>query len=414
MDLPRGWWMLQAVAAITALTSAVAAAEPAPSFAELLRRAEASAPALAVSEAEVRAAQGRADQAGARPNPTVSLEVEDFAGSGAYGGLSRSQTTLSFSQPLELGGKRGARTATGRAQVNAAEARQRQSHADFAYDLALAYAAAEGAQARAELIDQDLQRAQDDLRAARALVDAGREADVRAVQAQASVSAARADLETTRADVVEALGRLSAMVGAPSPYTAIGPSLLAQAKALPPRPEPTSVTTPAVAAAAAERDAAAKQVRMERTKAVPDLTVSVGARRLAGDDATTVVGGLSAPLPLFDRNRGAVSAAAAELTAAEARLRAAQLDAEADRRSGQFRAAATAVALQAAEEGEASAGEAYRLARVGYDAGRSPLAELLSSRRALTEAQLRTLDAKSQRIRAEAALARLAGASLGE
>jgi cobalt-zinc-cadmium efflux system outer membrane protein len=65
--------------------------------------------------------------------------------------------------------------------------------------------------------------------------------------------------------------------------------------------------------------------------------------------------------------------------------------------------------LSAATEGEDGAAEAYRLTRIGYDAGRTPLVELLNSRRALTEAQARTLEAKSQRIRAEAALARLAG-----
>jgi cobalt-zinc-cadmium efflux system outer membrane protein len=51
--------------------------------------------------------------------------------------------------------------------------------------------------------------------------------------------------------------------------------------------------------------------------------------------------------------------------------------------------------------------EAYRLARVGYEAGRTPLIEVLLTRRNLTLAQATTLEARLARIRAEAQLARL-------
>jgi cobalt-zinc-cadmium efflux system outer membrane protein len=56
-----------------------------------------------------------------------------------------------------------------------------------------------------------------------------------------------------------------------------------------------------------------------------------------------------------------------------------------------------------------AAEETYRLTRTGYDAGRTPLIELLTARRNLTDAQLRLLDARVARIRAEATLARLSG-----
>ena len=413
--LIRGAWRRAlAGAALAAACPLAAAADPAPAFADLLRQAQASAPRLAESDAEVRVAQGLADQAGVRPNPTVGLEVEDFAGSGPYGGLSQSQTTLSASQTFELGGKRAARTAAGRAEVEAARALARQSRADFAYDLAIAYAAAEAAQARVDLVAQDVERTGEDLRVARALVEAGREADLRRVQAEAAATAVRADLQAARADAAEALGRLSALAGAPAPFTAVGPSILAAAAELPARAAELPAAIPSVAAAQAERDAAAQRVNVERTRPAPDLTVSLGARRLGGADATALVAGVSAPLPLFDKNRGAVSAAAARLQVAESRLAAARLDAEAAWRAGLFRAGSAQAGLAAAQTGEAAAAEAYRLARIGYDAGRTPLLDLLNSRRALTEAQVRTLDARTQRIRAEAALARLSGAALGE
>ncbi|OYX36746.1 MAG: transporter [Caulobacterales bacterium 32-69-10] len=384
-------------------------AEPVPAYAQLLREAQTSAPALAERAANVRSAEGLADQAGYRPNPTVSLDVENVVGTRPYRGFSQAQNTLTASQTLELGGKRAARIAAGRASVEASRAQQRQALADFGYDLALAYVTAEAAQTRADLLRQDLERAADDLRVARALVDAGREADLRAVQAQAAVSATRAELQLARADAAEALGRLSAMVGAPAPYTSIGPLLLpgANALAIPTGEPPTS--TPAVLAAEAERDAAVRRINVERTRATPNVTVSLGVRRLEGENATNFVGGVAVPFPLFDRNRGAISSALADRDAADARVNAARLEAEASWRAGIFRAGASQDGLLAAIEGESAAAEGYRLARIGYEAGRTPLVELLNARRALTEAQARTLDARTQRIRADATLARLAG-----
>ena len=120
-------------------TTAIAAT--APSYADLLRQAAGQAPRLVEHEANVRVAKGQADQSGAIPNPVIGFEAENL-GARDIGGLSQRQDTLSISQALELGGKRSARVASGRAEVQAAQAKQQQAGADFAYDLALAYAGA--------------------------------------------------------------------------------------------------------------------------------------------------------------------------------------------------------------------------------------------------------------------------------
>ena len=386
-----------------------AMAQPAPPYLALFRQAESAAPRLAESDANIRAAEGQTIQAAVRPNPNLSLETEDIAGSGPYNGLSLSQTTLSVSEALEIGGQRTARIAAAGAGVNAARAQREQTRADFAYDLAVAYVTAELAGRRVDLATEALNRAQEDERAARALVNAGREADLRAVQANAATTAAQADLETARADFAEGLVRLSGLVGAPQSYSGVSQSLLDMARSLKPPPvEPVSVS-PAVRAAEAVRNAVAQRVTVERTRATPDVTVSLGVRRIGGQNANTMVAGVAVPLPLFNNNSGAIATATAELAAADARLNAVRLNAEADWRAASSQALAADRRLGAAAEAETAADEAYRLARVGYDAGRTPLVELLAARRSLTEAQMRGLDARMARIRAEATLARLTG-----
>jgi len=47
-------------------------------------------------------------------------------------------------------------------------------------------------------------------------------------------------------------------------------------------------------------------VVLENAKKIPDLTVSGGVRRLNENDDTAFVMGFSVPLPLFDRNQGAL------------------------------------------------------------------------------------------------------------
>jgi cobalt-zinc-cadmium efflux system outer membrane protein len=338
------------------------------------------------------------------------LELEDFGGSGPYRGTNNSQATIALSEPLEIGGQRGARKAAGRAGLAAATARSVQARAEFGYDLAMAYAGAEVAQGRVALLTQDAERAQEDLRSARALVAAGKEGELRAVQAEAAAAASSAELEGARAGVIEALGRLSTLAGSKEPYSAVGGSLLnAAGTESTGAGSPSDATMPRIATAEAEREWADRRLNVERRRAIPTPSLSIGTRRLKGDDANALVAGFSLPLPLFDRSRGDIAAARAVLSGAEARLEGARLEAQAEARTASAQFEASAARLTAANQGAVAAREAYRLARIGYEAGRTPLFELLGTRRALTEADLRLLDARLDRVRAHASLARLAG-----
>ena len=158
------------IAATCALAlCATARAAVAPPYATLLQQAG-DAPRLDLSEADLHRAEGLLEQARTRPNPTVSILSENFAGSAPYSGFDRAETTVQYSQPIELGGKRSARVAAGAAGVTAARARDRDVRISYAYDLARAYAAAEIADRRIALGEDEVEEAQNDLRVSRALV----------------------------------------------------------------------------------------------------------------------------------------------------------------------------------------------------------------------------------------------------
>ena len=370
------------------------------------------APRVEMLEAEVDRAKGLLRQAGTRPNPSVGAMTENVYGERPYQRFGRAETTLQLNLPIELGAKRSARVAAGTAGLDAARARQRDGHLAYAFDLALAYAGAEVGDRRVEIAEDEVEEATNTLKAVRALVDAGREPRVRRVQAEAELNALQGELELAKANRVSAYSRLSALAGVEQPFTRLAEPLLVRMDARPAAGPVDPLQTPAYLVARDDREAAAKRVTVERRKAVPDVTVQIGARRLEVDNANALIAGVTVPLNIFDANRGNIDASKAELRGADARLAQARLDAEAEMRSAYSLLDAADAQARAAQNTLDSAQEGYRLAHIAYEAGKTSLLDLLTARHALEVARGVVVDAAAARLRARAELARLNGQTL--
>lgn len=396
----------QRIALLLALTGSTSVhAVDAPPYADLLSQALQASPVLLERQAEVEAASADAAQAKAWTNPRVEAVAENL-GAPQSGGQSQRQDTYTLTQPLEVMGQRQARVQASESLTRVAQARRYQARVTFAAELAVAHATVEAAQARKALAQEDMGRANEDLRAARAQVQAGKEADIRLAQARASLSTAQAAAQAADADVAQALAQLSALVGVHTPYTGVRGALLSATQS---KTGKAPQDAPAVLTAQAEREALEAQAGVEQKKWLPEIDLSAGVRRYAWSSQSGYVLGVSASIPLFDRNDSGVAAARQRIAAADARLTAARLQADAMRQSAQAQATAAEQRLAAASEGEKAASEAYRLGRIGYESGKTSLIELLSIRRALSEAKGLTIDAQLARVRALAALAQADG-----
>ncbi|MGK2926943.1 MAG: TolC family protein [Lysobacterales bacterium] len=394
-----------AVVATTITLVSPARAEPAPPYETLIEYLDRT-PATLEAEALLDAANARAQQARALPNPSVTLEAENAYGRAPFTGYDAAETTFSGRQPLELWGQRGARIGAARAEADAAALRRDQSRWAVAGRLALIYAEAEAASLQYELAIEALSLTQADASAVMALIEEGREPALRGIQAESEVEAARAVVDETQANRDAAFARLAAVAMLTEPVTSIETSLLDRA----PSPFAQDVRNPlAVQIAEAEVDAAGQSVTVERLRARPDVTASLGVRRFQEYDSQALTFGISVSVPLFDRNKGAISAARAEQRAAKARLTSLKLEVQADRSAAQARLNASITRTRAADNGVAFAEEAYRLARAGFDAGRISQLELRSIRSALIVARNTAVDARIARVRAEVELARLDG-----
>ncbi len=367
--------------------------------------AETQNPRAMGPRADVETAEALVTQAGLRPNPEVSFEAENFAGTGPYSGTQSSEYTVSAGLPIELGGKRGARLGAARADLTVARLQEQLALADIGLMVRQRYVSAVAAQARVALAQDVFDRSRELARVAQALVDAGREPPLRALRAQSELAEAEAELKAAQADALATrftLGALWSQEPAPVPGLAfpdIEPpyELLSGYDGLEPR------------LAAAERQAAEAGVARERSLGRLDPTVSAGVRRFEESNDQALVVGVSIPLPIRDRNQGNIAAAQARVRSAAAREAVAQSDyrqSVAEARAQYLAAEAKADTLEAKSLPQAE--EALRLAELGYREGKFELIEVLSAADARDGVRRTLIDAREAQGRAAALLIRLA------
>lgn len=372
------------------------------SLIQALKQGNENSPRVTQAKAQADAAEARARQAGVSPNPELSVEVENFAGSGAFQGLRSTETTLALSQRLELGGKRSARVDVARAERDFAYLSYKTALADLDRDIRMAHAELRADEDRAVLARDNTASAEELSRTAKVLVDAGRDPPLRQLRAEAGLAEARAEQARTFGELLSSRRLLASLIGSDDPEL----SAIFAEEAAPPNVPPEGPTLNEQLAIA-QKSASLARVRLARANAIPDVTASGGIRRFAEGRETALVAGISIALPFRDRNRGNIEAAQSESIAAESAARLARIEADRARYDARMLLGAAEMRYEAlAGPGISQAEEALRLARIGYTAGKFSLLELLDARNALNSAKLNLIQARLDRAEALAALIR--------
>ena len=373
-----------------------------------LELAGATSPTLDAAEADIQAAAAARPVAGLRPNPSVTGEAENVAGSGPYRGVESLETTTSLALPIELGGKRSARIGVADARSQRVAIQAAITQADLRLSVIQAYAEAAAAQQRVTTARDQARIAAEGLRAAQVRVQAGRASPIEAERANVARINADAEVERTQRLVEVARYSLSRIIGQPVAGNLDTGWFANVRAAYGPMQAIESAGTLAMAAAEADLAIADAGVRLARAQRVPDLTVGAGARYMRDTGDTAALFSISIPLPLFNNGRAAVAQASSERLRAEAqqRVTAIEVDQAIARAQAEAANAATTAAtasgpaLQAAEE-------AARIARIGYREGKFGQLELLDAERTLAETRLAAIDALLNYHSAQAQLERL-------
>lgn len=365
------------------------------SLEEARGQARTASPDLQAAQAAVDAARGRELQAGAVENPNLTYSTERTSGAGQ----SNSQQIAGLEQRLEVGGQRGARRSAATSRRRAAEAKLAGARALIDFEVARAYAQVIATDRRARLARQ----------ASTAFTEAGRVSARRLVAGDISGYAdRRLRLEAARYAALQAEAMLASSSARITLSALISPSadsIIAVSAVLtdsiPPAIPRLSVAMLSATAlrnrsdyqtATLETEALSAEARLASLERIPSPLFAAGYKteKSAGISKSLdgFAAGLSFPIPLFDRRRGAVQAA-------EAENRRAVAETEAVRRRITREVAEAHVALTAVDEQRAllapqlgaPAAAALRSAQVAYSEGEISLLEWLDAVRAYHEAE---------------------------
>lgn len=285
-------------------------------------------PDLAGAAWNVQAGGARVTQAGLFPNPQAGVTVEDVAGTGARSGAEQAETTLRLGQPIELGGKRAARVTEASRARDLTAWDYGQLRLDVITATTRAFIAVLGAQERVTLADQTVQLGEQVVTSVGRLVNAGREPSAEGTRAEVALAAARIDRAQAQRDLDTARQGLAALWGATPQFgRAEGrldqrdelPPLADLARLLPRNPDLARWTTEL-----AQRQAA---VELAEANAFPNVTIEAGYRRFEDTNDSGFVFGTFLPLPILNRNQGAIAEARHQLAAAKEAQRAAEVSA---------------------------------------------------------------------------------------
>lgn len=384
-------------------------------LADALAAALEGSPALASTAYEIRRREALAVQAGLLPNPTLSLDVEDFIGPSQRKSLGFQQTTLSLAQLVELGGKRGARRRLADRERDVATWDFETQRVAVLTDTTKAFLLVLMLQER-QLLLQDLERlAGEMLRSVASTVRAGAVSPVEEDRAHVNLDRVRLDAGQVENDLATARALLAAGWGQPQATFEVA---IGDLWATPASPDADALSaaaqeSPELArwnAEIAQREAA---LSVERAARVPSVELSLAGRHHELGNRGGVVAGLSIPIPLFDQNQGNILAARQDLVRAHADQRRADASVRSALvASHQSFIVANRQVTKLRDEIIPRATRVFDKTREGYATGLFRYVEVLDAQRTLFDATRELLDAVLDLHFAATDLERLTGTPL--
>lgn len=361
--------------------------------------------ALSAAQRELEALDGGVQQAGAYRNPELSASVEDTRSA-------TRTTTATLGFPLELGGKRAVRVSAAQRSRDLAQVELSNAKAQVRASVVAAYFAVLVAQERFKLATNSAELASGAAVAVSKRVAAGKVSPVDETRARVDQANTQLEVIEAQAELTTARHALASLWGDTEPQFA---SVAGDIASVPERgawPELLRQLedAPALLSARTEVERRKALVDVERSKAIPDLTLSVGAKRDNELGRTQAIVGVSIPLPLFDRNQGSVHEASKRADRAQDDYQAARIRVVTELQAAATQLTVARTSLQSLQSTVLPAAQqAYEAASKGFDAGKFGFLDVIDAQRSLLQARTRYLSTLSTAYQAATAIDRLLG-----
>lgn len=365
-----------------------------------------SNPDIAVAIREREATDGIKVQAATRPNPYVSTSIQDTRNA-------TRQTTLQLNQEIELGGKRAARIEAADAFYSRSDAELATKQAEIHANVVAAFYEVLVAQERVSLAKSSVEIGELALDAASKRVKAGKSSPVE--QTKSSVAAATAKIELVQAttQLSNSRKRLSALWADNTPGfdRVTGDVTNIPAVNTLENLAPLIDSAPTIKLAKFEISAREAITEIERSKAIPNITISLGMVDNREIGLNQALLGLSIPIPVFDRNQGNVQEAISRKYKAEDELIALRNKIQTNLTTQYEKlSAARQASLSLQNDILPNAQSAFDAANRGFSLGKFNFLDVLDAQRTLYQAKSQYINALLEAHQAIAEIERILGA----
>jgi cobalt-zinc-cadmium efflux system outer membrane protein len=376
----------------------------------------ASNPELRVYAPRLRAARERETGAALRPPFQLETDVQDALGTGRASGFDSAETTVAFSQVIELGNKRDLRAEAATAGTSLIDAERAAAELDVLAEVTRRFIHVASDQEHLVVTQRATALANENVEAATARVAAARAPEVELRRARITRARAGVEQEHAEHELLSSRRMLAAMWGdSEATFDSVSADLYTA-----PQSEGYETlvarlaTSPDFARFVSEERLRDAELRVAEAHARSNLTVRAGVRKLHDTDDEAFVFGVT--MPLFSRSRADSGVAAAqalrEQTAAERESHRVKAEAQLFELFQELRHAITETEiLRASVLPEMEA--ALEATRVAFERGRYSYLEWVDAQRELIEVQRQLIDASANAHLYRTEIERLTGEALG-
>ena len=350
-------------------------------------------PELAVFSGEVRAREAAIVQARLLPNPELNVTAVNL-GNDVLRDFDGPQATVSLSQIILMGGKRAAGIRVAGLDRDLAAWDYEVKRLDVLTRVAQGFVVVLQAQQGLVLANDLVALAERVAVTVAARVQAGKSSPVEEVRARVALASIRIERERAMRELEAARINLAATWGSTAPRFT---KALGRLEDVHPVPAVEDLSrrlrqNPDLARWATELAGREANLDLERRRAVPDLSATLGITHFADTDDSALVAGISIPLPILNRNQGNIQAAHERLGKAMAERRNAEVSVT-TRLHAVYQRLAGAHAEIAALKAEVLPGakSAFEAASKGYRLGKFGLLDVLDAQRTLFGAKAQYL-----------------------
>lgn len=299
---------------------------------QALESAMANSPQLKAFSWDVRGSQARRLQAGLAPNPLLQVSSEDVGGTGSRKRFDSVETTIRIAQPIESARKREKRMTLAAFDEDLAKWDYESRRLDLQWQVSSAFTDVLAAQESLALNKELVRIAEQAYRAVTQRVAAGSDSPIEQTKSGVAQSTARIDLMRAERTLESAREALAATWGSKGAlFTAVAGEF-EELRSVPSVDELGVLVggNPDIARWGAEKQRRIAALKLEKARAVPNVTFNGGIRHFNETDDSAAVFGFSIPLPVSNRNQGAIREATYMLAKTEESRRAAEVKVHAE------------------------------------------------------------------------------------